>query len=240
MRMKSISRSLISGRYSCWVLNSSPIAMRNAGLLPQQAEVIVLLRRERILEEEQPVRLERLAQVDALIERDALVHVVQQLDFVTELGAEVLEELRQHPAVRRRLPDRARVGRSDRFAGRSGGVAGRAACAVTGIARGADLDPDVAEAALHRRAGVLLDFLEAGAAGVEVTVGAVAHLAAEQLVERQAGALTLDVPQRDVDAAHRIEQDRAVAPVRAHVARLPDVLDLVDVAADQERLAGTR
>ena len=50
------------------------------------------------------------------------------------------------------------------------------------------------------------------------------------------GALALDVPQRDVHAAHRVEQHRAVAPVRAHVARLPDVLDLVDVAADEERL----
>ena len=61
-------------------------------------------------------------------------------------------------------------------------------------------------------------------------------LAAEQLIERHAGALGLDVPQRDVDAAHRVEQHRPVPPVRADVARLPDVLDLVDVAADEKRL----
>ena len=82
-------------------------------LLAQQPEVIVLLGRERILEEEQAIRLERLAQVDRLVQRDALVHVVQQLDLVAELRAQVLEELRQHPHVRRRLPDRARVGRTD-------------------------------------------------------------------------------------------------------------------------------
>ncbi len=62
------------------------------------------------------------------------------------------------------------------------------------------------------------------------------HLAAEQLVERHAGALTFDVPQRDVHAAHGVEQHRTVAPVRAHIARLPDILDLVDVAADEEGL----
>ena len=94
----------------------------------------------------------------------------------------------------------------------------------------------MAEALLHAAAGVLLDLGEAGAAGVVVAVGAVPHLAAEQLIERHAGALALDVPQRDVDAAHRVEEHAAVPPVRAHVARLPDVLDLVDVAADQERL----
>ena len=86
---------------------------RDAGLLAQQAEVIVVLRRERVLEEEQAIRLERLAQVDRLIQRDALVHVVQQLDLVAELRPHVLEELGQHPHVRRRLPDRARVGRAD-------------------------------------------------------------------------------------------------------------------------------
>ena len=61
-------------------------------------------------------------------------------------------------------------------------------------------------------------------------------LAAEQLVERHVGAFPLDVPERDVDAAHRVEQHRAVPPVRAHVTRLPDVFDLVDVPPDQERL----
>ena len=50
------------------------------------------------------------------------------------------------------------------------------------------------------------------------------------------GPLALDVPERHVDAAHRVEQHRAVPPVRADVGRLPDVLDLVGVAADQERL----
>ena len=88
----------------------------------------------------------------------------------------------------------------------------------------------------HALARVVLDLLEVAPARVEVAGGAEAAFAAQQLVERHAGALALDVPQRDVHAAHRVEQHRAVAPVRAHIRRLPDVLDLVDVAADEERL----
>ena len=59
---------------------------RDARLLAQQPEVVVLLGRERVFEEEQAVRLERLAEVDRLVRRDPLVHVVQQLDLVAELA----------------------------------------------------------------------------------------------------------------------------------------------------------
>src|SRR5439155_14925928 len=76
---------------------------------------------------------------------------------------------------------------------------------------------------------------EAVAARVEVAVRAVTDLAAEQLIERHARAFAFDVPQSDVDAAHRVEENRTVAPVRADIARLPDVLDLIDVAPDQKR-----
>jgi hypothetical protein len=41
--------------------------------------------------------------------------------------------------------------------------------------------------------------------------------------------------QRNVYAAHRIEEHRTVPPIGAHVARLPDVLDLVHVPADEKR-----
>ncbi len=111
-----------------------------------------------------------------------------------------------------------------------------AARAVAGVAGRADLHADVPKAACHPGARVLFHFREAGAARVVVAVGAVPDLAAEELIERHPGALALDVPERDVHAAHRVEEHRPVAPVRAHVARLPDVLDLVDVAADEERL----
>ncbi len=131
-----------------------------------------------------------------------------------------------------------RVGRADGLVRLCAGSrrwcgAARAVARVTG---GRYLDADVTEALFHPPTRALFDLGEAGAAGVVVAIRAVPHFAAEQLIERHPGALALDVPQRDVDAAHRVEEHRTVAPVRAHVARLPDVLDLVDVAPDEERL----
>src|SRR5439155_24046306 len=92
------------------------------------------------------------------------------------------------------------------------------------------LDADVAESVLHRRACARLHFLEAAPARMKVTVGAVADLAAQELIQRHPRPLAPDVPDREVDAAHRVEQDGAVTPVGAHVAGLPDVFDLVHVA----------
>ena len=100
--------------------------------------------------------------------------------------------------------------------------------------RGLHADVPVAEG--HALARAVFDFLEVASVGVVVARGAEAALAAEQLVDGHAGPLALDVPERDVHAAHRVEQHRAVAPVGADVGGLPDVLDLVDVAADEERL----
>ena len=62
--------------------------------------MVVFLRRERILEEEQAVRLQRLAQVDGFVERDALVDVMQELDVVAKLGPQMFEEFGQHANVR--------------------------------------------------------------------------------------------------------------------------------------------
>ena len=63
-----------------------------------------------------------------------------------------------------------------------------------------------------------------------------AALATEELIDRHTRALALDVPQRHVDAAQRVVEHRPAAPVRRHVRRLVDVLDVVGVAADEERL----
>src|SRR5918994_5939490 len=50
-------------------------------LLPQDAEVLDVLRRERVLQEEQTVRLQFLRQPDSLDGRNTLMYVVQQLDL---------------------------------------------------------------------------------------------------------------------------------------------------------------
>ena len=63
----------------------------------------------------------------------------------------------------------------------------------------------------------------------------VAALAAQELVDRHAGLLALDVPERDVDPGQRDVVDRAGPPVPARERRLPDVLDLAGVPPDQPR-----
>ena len=59
--------------------------------------------------------------------------------------------------------------------------------------------------------------------------------AAEQLVQRHPGGFRLDVPQRDIDGGDRRHRHRPAAPVCAAVEKLPGVLDLVGVPADQQR-----
>ena len=236
MRMKSISRSEIERQVLVRSVEQLAHRNRRARLLPQQAEVAVVFGRERVFEEEQAVRLQRLAERDRLDQRHALVDVVQQLDLVAELRAQMLEQLRQHPDVRRRLPDRTR--------GWSGPMASRGRAGSGTRSRARRRSPGPGRRPGRGRGGTRLP---CPCARCPRPPGSRARwrgsssrrraaLAAEQLVERHVGALALDVPERDVHAAHRVEQHAAVAPVRADVGRLPDVFDLVDVASDEKRL----
>ena len=62
----------------------------------------------------------------------------------------------------------------------------------------------------------------------------VALLAAEQLVDRHAERLALDVVQGDVDRRDRGLQDAAAFEILAAIHLLPDAADLHGVLADQE------
>src|SRR5262245_57699031 len=68
---------------------------------------------------------------------------------------------------------------------------------------------------------------------MNVHLQAVARLAAQQLPDRLPERLAKDVPQGDLDSADRGVQDRAAAPARPTVHRLPVHLDVAGVAADQ-------
>src|SRR5262249_36817887 len=61
-------------------------------------------------------------------------------------------------------------------------------------------------------------------------------LTAQQLVKRHICPFALNVPKRDIHAAHRVEENGAVAPIRADIRRLPDVFDLVNIAANEQGL----
>ena len=75
-----------------------------SGLLAHDTEVAVILRRERIFQEEEVVRFECFRQAKRLHRRYALMHVVEQLHTIAQLVAQVLEEPRHLPHVRRWLP----------------------------------------------------------------------------------------------------------------------------------------
>ncbi len=83
---------------------------------------------------------------------------------------------------------------------------------------------------LHRLGDGVVDGL---AVGVTVDGDARSAGAAQQLIDRQARDLALDVPQRHVDGRQGGHGHRTAAPVRAAIEELPDVLDLMGVTADQ-------
>jgi hypothetical protein len=108
--------------------------------------------------------------------------------------------------------------------------------AVAGHAGQAHLHAHIAKSLRHQLPCVVNNPFELRATGVRVGIGGFAALAAGQLVDGDAGLAALDVPQRLVDAADGIVQYRAVFPVRAVVAGLPDVFDAIGGFADEERL----
>ena len=96
----------------------------------------------------------------------------------------------------------------------------------------AELDADVAVAALHRFGDVLGGLFLGPPADVVVAGNGVVRLAAEHLEDGHAGALALDVPERFVEGAEDLVVDRSVAPVRLEMGALPKVFDAVGIFAD--------
>ncbi|SPF49850.1 hypothetical protein SBA4_4210005 [Candidatus Sulfopaludibacter sp. SbA4] len=198
-------------------------------VLPDLAEVGVVLGRERILEEEHVELLRVLAHLHGLVGGDALVHVVQQLHLVAQFLPADFEQLDRAANVSRRLEYRLVMQRFHR-------CRAPPPAAVAGHARDADLYADVAESLGHVALGAGYRVLVVGAFGVAVAGGGFAAFATGELIDGHAGLPALDVPQSLVDAAQRIVEHRAVLPVRAVVAGLPDVLDAVGGLAHQEGL----
>ena len=157
------------------------------------------------------------------------MHVVQQVDVGADGRAHRLEQLRRVAQV---------------FLGRPVVLAGQ-----VGIGRLVEhrAAPHAVDLLQPRHAALRADRLVAGLPGAApprrsarcrgrwhgIDHHAAAAGAAEQLVERHPGRLGLEVPQRGVDGGDRAHRHRPAPPVGAAVEVLPDVLDLVGVAADQ-------
>jgi len=77
---------------------------RRTRLLAQQAEMVVVFGRERVLQKEQPKLLDVFAQSQRLRRRDLLVHVMHDLDFVAERRTHCLQHLEEISQIRFAIP----------------------------------------------------------------------------------------------------------------------------------------
>jgi hypothetical protein len=203
---------------------------RRGGVLADQAEGLLVLGRRGVLDPEQAIGLQVLAQAPGLDRREPVVHVVQQVDVVAHSRAHGVEQLGRVAQVLGRVP--IVLGRQ---AGLGGLVLHAAAAHAVDLlqARHAALRADrlvahglVAQHLVHRG-------LDVAAVGMAVDHHVLAAGAAQQLVQRHAGGLGLQVPQRGVHRGDGAHGHRPAPPVGAAVQVVPDVLDLVRVAPDQ-------
>ncbi len=220
----------MSRRASQMVLKTSPTASGRGGVLADQAEAFLVLGGDGVLEPEQAMGFEILAEAGGLDRGQAVVAVVEQVRLEAVGVAQGGEELRDVDEVLRRRPDLL-VGE-----GVVGGVVGDglgAGAVAVAEAGDGDLGADGAVALVEAGADGLDGLLDRAALGVGVAEHLRAAGAAEELVERHAGGLGLDVPERGVDAGDGGHRHRAAPPVGAAVEVLPDILDAGGVAADQ-------
>lgn len=199
-------------------------------VLPDEPEGLLVLGRGGVLHPEQPAALDALAEPRGLDRGQPVVHVVQQMEAEAEAFPHGLQIARREAQVGLGVP-RLLVGQL----GRGGLVHGALAHPV----RPSDVGHGRLRAyGLVAQLQIALDVVQqgghVGAAGVRIHQHAVPGTAAEELVDREAGRLALDVPQRRVDRGDRRHGDGPAPPVGALVEVLPHVLDAGGVPADQQ------
>ncbi len=185
---------------------------RQVHLVAHRPQRLRVERADRILVEVEAVRLERVAEVGRLRRAEHRVRVEDQVDLVAERVPQRLRR-RDRPDDRRlRIPVRERV------------VVERGERAVA--ERGeALLAP--AQCVLHQR-------LRAFPRHVAVDAHPLARRATEEVVDRDAEPLALEIPERDVDPGDRAHDHLPRRPERAADHLAPPVLDLARVLADEQ------
>ena len=201
-------------------------------------EPVVVLGRERVLEEIELELLAILDELDGLAGLIALVHVVHQLDFEAKIlaaGGEDIEHAAQGgAAVEHRTFMQPPGGGCPSGPSTARRFRRRSAAATAAASAGAHTNVFIA--ARHGLTHVFDHVFGLGASGIGEHLRGFAALAAPQIVDRHSSLPALDVPQRLIHAADGVVEHRAVAPVGAVVAHLPRVLDTVGRFADEQRL----
>ena len=108
--------------------------------------------------------------------------------------------------------------------------------AVTAAAVAAALASEMAHADGAVHVDVVTDLADVGPVHMTIHRYALAHLAAEKVINRHVCHFALDVPERHVHAGDGVVDDGAGAPVGVLVHELPELADAADIAPDQQRL----
>src|SRR5579859_3074337 len=116
---------------------------------------------------------------------------------------------------------------------RRGSAAGRT---VASHSRNPHLNTYVSEAFAHPVFCIFNHLWNFGAIDVCIGVGGLPALSTGKLIHRHACLAAFDVPKRLIDPAEGVVQYRAIFPIRAVIAGLPDVLDPVRRLVQKERL----
>lgn len=205
---------------------------RRDGMLADQLEDFLVLGRGYVFQPEQLVRLEHLAEVGGLLRGIAMVAIVQQVMVEAVSCPQLIKQLGHIVQRQPRVPaGHAREGGIGRFM-----VELAAADAISVLdARHAGLRADRLVAKVDVLADGIGRFFDVRAVGVAIDHHPVTAAPAEQLVERHACHLCLDVPQRHVDGRNRSHRHWPAPPVGTAIEVLPDILDPLRVHSDQAR-----
>ena len=161
-----------------------------------------------------------------------MVHVVQEMDLVAAGLPDAGEEFRDEIEIPGRVPE-VFPGQS-RFGGLVGGAAVGNAVGMVDT-RDAGLDPHRPETGCGRLVDPVDGFFRVTARDVGVHHDPVPALSPDQVVDRRAQDLSLDVPEGGIDGRNGGHVHSAAFPVGAFVEIMPDVFDVRRVPADQRR-----
>ena len=196
-------------------------------LLTDLGKPLGLLRGQSIFQEEHVVGLQLLGHADCQVERQTLMNIMHEHHVLAcKVSVQMLEHFQLCISVSlgvKVVAVGSAVGLHD--------ILLRGIAAVT-----AQLHTDVTVTLIHEFLNVLFYLVDGFAVGMTVNVSALTDFAAQHLVNRHVGHLTLDVPQGFVNTGNGVVQNGTVSPVGAAHHDLPDILDVVDAATHKQGL----